>query len=380
MSLRVLYVSAEAVPGTDGGSVHTLEVARGLVRRGNSVTLVARREPGQGAEETLDGILIVRARMRLAGKTVPALALGWLLKLRPSDFDVVMARFAALGGAEGIFAGWGHLPLVLEVNSPQVSEILWRYNLQGGLLSSALEGWGERQFSKAAAVITPSARIVPAAARPRCRLVDWGCDTEAFHPAGAKGSRPTVVFSGTFRTWHGVDLLPAIARALLAQRPDVTFLCLGDGPGRAAVEAEAARLGVSGAFRFTGAVPFAEVPKHLAAAHVGIAPFHIRDYPPFAKFGFFYSPLKIFEYLACGLPVATTLCPELSKIVEEGKTGRLVEDGKAEAFAGALDDLLGRAEGMRGDCREAAVARFSWQAHAATVERILEETVGARRV
>ena len=119
--------------------------------------------------------------------------------------------------------------------------------------------------------------------------------------------------------------------------------------------------------------------EQLRRAWVGIAPFQVKAYPPFAKFGFFYSPLKIFEYLACGLPVVTTACPELAAIVQQGHTGCLVEEGDVEGFATALDGLLSNAEGMKQECRDAAVARFSWQAHVAQVEEILKEA-SARRV
>ena len=387
MSLSVLYVSAEPVPGQDGGSVHTREVARGLARRGNRVTLLTRREPGQPAVETLEGVEIVRTSLKRGGKTLPILALPRLLRLNPASFDVVMARFAAFGGADGLYAGLAQLPLVLEVNSPQVGEILWRYHAEGTLFADALEAWERAQFSRAAAVITPSKRIVPEEARGRCRLVDWGCDPERFHPpspaeAGAARRRLdledrfVVAFSGSFREWHGVDLLPAVAKALVALRPEAAFLCIGGGPRQAAVKAEAERLGLGTAFRFTGPVPPDEVPSMLAAADVGLAPFQIASYPPFARFGFFYSPLKIFEYMACGLPVLTADCPELAKVVGEGRTGYLVPEGDIGAYAGILAGLAadpGLRTAMGRTARRDAEERFSWKAHVAGVEAVLKE-------
>ena len=390
--MRILYVSAEAVPGSDGGAVHTMAVAGGLVRRGHAVTLLTRRGSGQAASETLGGVRVLRARMRLAGKTVPALALPRLLGLDPGRFDVVMARFAALGGSEGIFAERGELPLVLEVNSPQVAEVIWRYRLDGGLSSRLLEAWGERQFSRAAAVVSPSDRIVPAWARPRCRLMSWGCDTDRFRPfpegeaerarerLGLSG-RFVVAFSGSFRGWHGVDLLPLLAKALLPRRPEAVFLCLGEGDRRLAVAAEARRLGLEGAFRFLGALPPSAMPGHLGAAHAGIAPFQVAAYPPFQRFGFFYSPLKVFEYLACGLPVVTTACPELAALVREGETGHLLAEGDLEGMAGALSGLAGdpaRRSAMGVAARKEAEERFSWHAHVEALEGILKEVTHAR--
>lgn len=391
MGLRVLYVSAERVPGSDGGSVHTRAVAEGLARRGHEVTLLTRREPGLPAEGMPDGVRVVRAPMRLAGRTVPLLASLQVLRLSPGAYDVVMARFSALGGAEALFASRAGLPLVLEVNSPQTAEVVWRWGLEGSAAEGLLGAWGEALFARAAAVVTPSYGIVPEVARLRCRLVDWACDTERFRPAAPAAAeearrrlglagRFVLAFTGSFRPWHGAGLLPAAAESLRGE--PVSFLCVGDGPERAWVEAEAARRGVGGMFRFTGSVLPEEVPGLLAAAHAGAAPFRISGWPPFARYGFFYSPLKIFEYLASGLPVLSTKCPELSRIVREGETGLLLPEGDAGAFAGAIRYLAGASAGRESmgaaGCRDAH-ARFSWGAHMAALEGVLEEVAGARR-
>lgn len=393
MTLRILYVSSEPVPGRQGGSVHTASVALGLAARGHAVTLIC--PPGEpGAQLPESPVLrLVHAPMRLLGRTAPILALPALLGLDPAGFDVVMARFSAIGGAEGIYARRAGLPLVIEVNSPQVGEICWREGWEGTLPETLLRGWEGIQFDRASAVVTPSVRIVPEAVRPRCRLVDWGCDPVRFAPArpdarealraslGLSG-RFVAAFAGTFRPWHGADRLPALAGALRDALPSLVFLCMGGGDGLASVEAEAVRLGVSDRFRFTGPLPATEVARHLAAADLGLAPFRIRGYPPFERYGFFYSPLKIFEYMACGLPVLTTACPELQAIVREGVTGHCLPEDDVAAWAAVLVRLAadpGRRVAMGAAGRVDAAGRYAWAHHVEGLERVLEEAAGARR-
>ena len=53
---------------------------------------------------------------------------------------------------------------------------------------------------------------------------------------------------------------------------------------------------------FTGAVPHDAMPAALAAADIGVAPFDPSAHAPLSL-GFYWSPLKIFEYMAAGLPV-----------------------------------------------------------------------------
>jgi len=379
--VRILYLSGESVPGADGGSVHTRAVAEGLAGRGHEVTLLTRTLDGPAKEAVLPGVRLLRTPMRLGRRTAPLMALPSLMAMGAGRFDVIMARFSAFGGGEGIYASRAGIPLVLEVNSPQVAEVCWRYGLEGRAAGELLEAWGRSQFSRAARIITPTLRIVPEEDRARARRVTWACDTDRFRPLAPGRAEATrarlglsgrivVAFSGSFRSWHGVDALPALARLL----PEAAFLCLGDGDRFHAVQAEAARLGVSDAFRFVGKVPPEGMPDLLGAAHAGIAPFQVSAYPPFARFGFFYSPLKIFEYMASGLPVVATRCPELAAIVQEGVTGRLVPEGDLEALAAALRDLPGD---MGRAARIDAEARFSWAAHAAGLERILKEAIHA---
>ena len=55
--MKVLYVASDqVVPGTTGGSVHVLEVARGLARRGHEVDVIVRRDAAAAALPDADGV------------------------------------------------------------------------------------------------------------------------------------------------------------------------------------------------------------------------------------------------------------------------------------------------------------------------------------
>ena len=112
----------------------------------------------------------------------------------------------------------------------------------------------------------------------------------------------TAVFAGAFRAWHGAAQLVEAIRLLRARGlTDVQAVLIGDGPERPSVR-DAAR-GLDQVV-FTGAVAHERMPGALAAADVGVAPFDIERHPPL-RLGFYWSPLKIFEYMACGMPVVT---------------------------------------------------------------------------
>ncbi len=148
------------------------------------------------------------------------------------------------------------------------------------------------------------------------------------------------------------------------------------------MEREARARGLEAWCRFAGRLPHGEVATHLAAADLALAPFDSFAYPPLLEFGFFWSPAKIFEYMACGLPVVTTDQDYLRQVVEGSGGGVVVPQRDPEATAEAVVRLLDDPEASSGigrAGRRAVVERFSWQAHVVRVEEILEELAESRR-
>src|SRR5690606_35992876 len=83
-----------------------------------------------------------------------------------------------------------------------------------------------------------------------------------------------------------------------------------------------------------GAVEPAEVPAWLARMDIAVAPYH-GDQP------FYFSPLKIYEYMAAGLPVVASDVGDLAALVRHGETGLLCPPGDPPALAAALARLAG---------------------------------------
>jgi glycosyltransferase involved in cell wall biosynthesis len=275
---------------------------------------------------------------------------------------------------------------VLEVNAPVVDYAGSRKAaIDRLLLVQPMRRWRERLCALADVIVTPSAGILPASV-PRERIVqlEWGADTERFTP-GASGpltfERPSgtlAVFAGAFRTWHGaVNLVRALRELRARGREDVAALFVGDGPELPAVRAEAAGLT---RVVFTGAVAHGMMPACLAAADVGVAPFDVTAHRPLSL-GFYWSPLKIFEYMAAGLPVVAPSVDRLPSLVTHAREGLLYDPAFPGALASALErltdpvlrDSFGRA------ARERAVREYSWAAHCRALEEAIERARDARR-
>jgi glycosyltransferase involved in cell wall biosynthesis len=376
--LRILYVATDqVVPGATGGSVHVLEVARGLARLGHEVHAVVRRRAGEAAHEQDLGVhwhrvnwwpphRFFRFRARAA---VEALAEA----LRP---QVVMERYYNFGG-EGIATAHARgIPSLLEVNSPVLDHPgSLKAALDVALLVRPLRRRRERICRQASLLVSPLEEIVPVDARPRTRRVTWGANVEAFHPERrserlrAEWSVPpegvAVVFAGSFRAWHGVHVLEEAARRLRHRR-DIVFVLAG-GP-----EAGAGR-GYNG--RRLGKVPYERMPELLASADVGVAAYDTARLAQL-RLGFYWSPLKVFEYMASGLPTVTIARAPLTEIVRPEREGLHVPEADPEALAAALERLAGDAA-LRTALGTSARARvtelYSWEGHCRQLQDLLGE-------
>ena len=385
--MNILYAAIDQeVPGTKGGSVHVAAVAEGLAALGHQVTALITPGAGQPRPSAVRWIPMPppfgSTHLRLArSAAIATLARG----LRP---DAIIERYHNFGGeAIRLAPGLGAVGM-LEVNAPVIDHTgSTKARLDRALVVQPMRRWRERLCRIADVIVTPNASILPPGLPPdRITVLEWGADTERFHP-GAAGATPSVpppaatvaIFSGAFRSWHGaINLVDAIKILRSRDRRDIGAIFAGDGPELPRVKAAAAGIDT---IVFTGAVPHDRMPAMLASAHIGVAPFDLAAHAPLSL-GFYWSPLKIFEYMATGLPVAAPAVDRIPSLVADGREGvlyRLPPEGGSHlaSHAAALADALVRLSDpvlrtrLGTAARERAVRDYSWSAHCRALEAAL---------
>jgi glycosyltransferase involved in cell wall biosynthesis len=177
--------------------------------------------------------------------------------------------------------------------------------------------------------------------------------------------RFVVGWVGSFRRFHALEQ----AVEATATVPGATLLLVGDGPERARIERLARSLDV--AATFTGTVPHHELPAYLAAMDAAVilakreAQFH-------------YSPLKLAEYLAAGLPAVVPATGQPAERLTDGVDAILVPPEDVAALGAVLrrlhDDPEERAR-LGKAARAAAEAEWSWDDQ---VRRVIEALACAR--
>ncbi len=390
--MRILYAAlAIDLARQDGGATHVREVAYGLAARGHELLVVT------GGRTPLPEAPGVRSAAFPVPKYLAFLAYPALARLAdPFGPDAVMERYYNFAGPALLWARRRGVPALLEVNAPVVDPPGSLKDRVDRLLGRALRRYARWQVSASARIVTPLHTTVtvpfPESAAKVVEL-PWGANTDAFHPRvrrerrgeigalarryGLEGKR-VLVFTGSFRAWHGVRGLVAAAAPLLREDPALALLLVGGGPEEEAVRAQAQALGVADRVVLTGRVPHEQVPLHLALGTVAVAPFDTRLHPPLRHFGFYWSPLKVFEAMAMELPLVVPDLPPLNRMVRDGVEGWTYPEGDLEGLRAALAAALADPEEARRRgqaARRRVVAEFSWAKHCEGLERALGEMV-----
>ncbi|MEV5878920.1 glycogen synthase [Streptomyces sp. NPDC052101] len=312
-------------------------------------------------------------------------------------FSVDLAVAAALEGRELVHSHtWyanlaGHFAKLLygvpHVVTAHSLEPLrpWKAEQLGG--GYALSSWAERTAVEAAdAVIAVSGAMredvlacYPALDPAAVRVVHNGIDTRLYRPDhgtdaltrhGIDPDRPYVLFVGRITRQKGV---PHLLRAVRDIDPGAQVVLCAGAPDTPEIDREFRELFQelsrirAGVFWIPQMLPRPEVIQLLTRAAVFVCPS-------------VYEPLGIvnLEAMACGTPVVASRVGGIPEVVEDGRTGLLVDvdDAFEEGLARALDTVLGDRETARGmgeAGRRRAVLEFGWDTVARRTAALYEE-------
>lgn len=170
----------------------------------------------------------------------------------------------------------------------------------------------------------------------------WGVDVGLFQAAKDQNSRPllfdtwpteydglTVIYAGTLGAAYDMNTVCAAAR-MLCEKPhrSVRFIFAGDGPLKPDVEKLASDFPEQVAF--VGSMPAEELIPYYLRSDVGLC--------SYAQGSTVSMPIKVFDYLAAGLVVASSLEGEIKTLVEAG-CGVQYEAENPNSLASCLDAL-----------------------------------------
>jgi len=147
-------------------------------------------------------------------------------------------------------------------------------------------------------------------------------------------------FIGSFQGWHGTkNIIEASAKAIREDK-DLKLLMIGDGKQFEASKATIKEKNLDKNIFILKKVPHDTILNYINAADVCFA-FYDRTFPPFGHFSFYFSPIKLQEYKACGKAIIGSDYPIMHELIKEGKQGLLVNERDATAIYKAIKKLAG---------------------------------------
>ena len=412
--MKILYLCSDAgipVLGRKGASIHVREMVGAFARAGHHVVLAApvlNKSPWEKPAEVEANLLHVRlaASAQTASQHVrnftqqlgldsslpgelrrilhnQELEAELIARLDKDSPDFIYERAALYGTAGAVVAKALNVLLLVELNAPlAVEQTAYRGNGLGDLGAQA-ERWALGQADAVLAVSAPlrdhvlDLGIDPA----KVHVIPNGVNTDLFHPAPPDaalrarlglGEGPVLGFVGGLRPWHGIETLPEILARVSAAHPGARLVIAGDGPLREGLARGLTERGLRAQVVFTGTLPHDEVPAVIRQFDVALAPY------PALEHAFYFSPLKLFEYMACGVPVVAADCGQIADVIRDGESGLLHPPGDLNALAAACDRLLGNAK-LRFALGQSAAAHirtgYTWTHNARRVTELAESLI-----
>lgn len=378
--MNILYIANDiAIPGSNGGSVHVHEVSTGLARRGHRVLVVCRRGNKQTASETIEGVSILRIRKLRPPFQLSAVQIVFHRKELKAfgPVDIIIERNSILGGLGKILSLVWRVPYLLEVNTAIYDELILHRHIRNPVLKAMVFLLRRLHFRMADHIIGTHIGLIPESARSRFSQTIWGGNTSRFTPATRQSTRSKALLKNLGLEGHFVVLLATsdskskgneslvhVVERVTKTDNQVRFLLVGLDTTSAAVQLLAQK-GLSRYCVAVGKVPYDEVATYMSLGDVGLALYSSKSHPPFAKYGFYITPIRIMEYQALGLPVVAPRIGNMLLIVRDAGTGILIEEDNFDQYSEAilrLRDTVLR-DKMSTAAAQYAREHLSWEEH-----------------
>ncbi len=397
---KILYLSSDrGIPygGTKGASIHIREFLRTLVKKGYDPIIAASRIaptvlnnhdypvyqlPGfsniefmnDDEEQNEDKHTVKEAsdyyRNEAIGVKIASI-------FQEHEFELLYERYSMFSTAGLVFAKKHKIPFVLEVNAPLVLEASQFRQLNQLALAKSVE---KILFTSADHVITVSDKlkeyVLEIAPNTDVTTIPNGVSLDNYknnenptHTSEQNGQF-IIGFVGSIKPWHGVDLLIDSFAEIL--KIDKSFkLSLVGGGQKEYIEQlknQCKKYDICEDVDFVGAVEHHTIPYHIAKLDIVTAPYPQLD-------NFYFSPLKIFEYLAAGKPIVASSIGQIPDLLTHEENALLVPAGNVSELSAAIIRLKNDAN-LRTKISEQALrdatSKHSWNSRLDDVESIFQ--------
>lgn len=414
--MRILVITQRWYPDTFGGSEHVAaEQARRLAGRGHTVDVLTQRVRDllpeversplnlplvKGEKEGVGSLTIYRygserqfARPAGLSRTDVKEVHEFLRKTPPQSppfqggerrgWDVAILHHPF--PAYGFFKAGLHVPSLYLFHASTAKEAAFERTKRWPFLTRLFVRWAYRVERS---VLTRASRIAVLSdfstsvlketypnVQEKILKLPIGIDTETFVPADRGAAKERLGFSRDrtllltvrrFSPRMGLSTLIHAMEAVVQTAPHAQLLIVGEGPLKAALQAEIELHGLQGKVTLVGAVPREDIPLYFQAADLFVLPT-----AAFEGLG-----MATLEALASGLPVLGTPAGATPEVLSDLDLTLIAKSTSAEDIAAGIRTYLARPEAQRAalgkKARELAVAKYNWERATDSLEEVLK--------
>lgn len=375
--MKILILNSEYPPVGGGAANASAHIARLLAQRGNEVLLITSQYGDLPAEQTCDGVQVLRGptRRKHADRSTAFEQVLFILgasfrslqRMRRFRPDVTFAFFGLPSGAVAwllkVLLG---IPYVVSLRGGDVPGFrpydFWLYH-------KIAVPWLHPIWRDASAVVANSRGLYDLAkafdSSVDITIVPNGVDAEEFQPIDRDWSSPRLLSVGRVVYQKGYD----VALRALSGLKDLPWEwnIVGDGPHLPTLRRMSQEYGLADRVHLLGWSSVDQVKKQYASANLFVHPSRHEG-----------MPNAMLEAMACGLPVIATHIAGNEELVLEGETGTLVPVEDPDALREALRLLILEPERRRGMAlagRRRVERMFGWMPVAEQYEAILEKAI-----
>lgn len=293
------------------------------------------------------------------------------------SYQLLYERYAIFNWA-GIRAARLHgVPVILEVNYTARTPLYrrrswmlepWAWRLERYIFQEAsgivvVSSYLRKHLLKVYGISGDKVIVLPNAADPRRFSPD--VDEKPLRSKLKLEGKIVIGFVGGFYPWHRLDFFCSALAVLKKHGKDIMALLIGNGPQKSQIKKLVVKHGIKDQVIFLDTVNHHDLPDYLAVFDVAVMP-HSNEYG---------SPMKIFEYMAMGIPVVAPRLGPIMDGIDDEVEGLLFKPTDSQSLANALGRLiengpLRRAMGRAG--RERVIVRHNWMTNARAVIQFLE--------
>ncbi|MBC8184192.1 glycosyltransferase family 4 protein [candidate division KSB1 bacterium] len=301
--------------------------------------------------------------------------------------DLIIARLDLYLFSALLISKLKKIPLIIEADAPCVyearefhpqywgipnlAEFIEKLNLYQADLSICVSNEAKKYFLKYG---VPDQKLNVVTNGADINLFNNEFQNEKIISTYGLKNKIVIGFIGSFHLWHGVENLIHLIKQVVCINQRVVFLLVGQGgPMQSSIESFIETNNLSDKVIKTGYISHDEIPEYISAMDVVLAPY------PGLKF-FYYSPVKIFEYMACGKPVVSTKIGQIAELIEDGYNGMICSPDNLDEMYNKIKRLVNE-PGLRNrigeNARNSILQNHSWREKGRQLSKMCNEVINS---